>query len=41
MAKYLLEVMAPQALAGTGARAVQVRLWESDESYAEATVDPS
>jgi 6-pyruvoyltetrahydropterin/6-carboxytetrahydropterin synthase len=39
MARYLLDVMAPTALAGSGARATRVRLWESDESYAEAGVD--
>lgn len=41
MAKYLLEEMCPEVLAGTGARACQVRIWETDESYAEASVDPT
>lgn len=35
MARYLLEEMCPKVLAGSGARAVRVRLWETDESYAE------
>ncbi|MEO1614220.1 MAG: 6-carboxytetrahydropterin synthase [Planctomycetota bacterium] len=39
MAKYLLEVMCPEALAGTGATASHVRIWETDESYAEASLD--
>ncbi|MCA9132614.1 MAG: 6-carboxytetrahydropterin synthase [Planctomycetales bacterium] len=38
MARYLLEVMCPQVLEGSGARAVRVRIWETDESYAEAEV---
>lgn len=38
MARYLLEEMCPQALAGSGARAVSVRIWETDESFAEASV---
>ncbi|MCC9604067.1 6-carboxytetrahydropterin synthase [Stieleria sp. JC731] len=39
MAKYLLEEMAPVALDGSGARAVRVRIWETDESFAEASLD--
>ena len=39
MAKYLLEEMCPTALEGSGARAVRVRIWETEESYAEASVD--
>lgn len=39
MAKYLLEVMCPEALDGSGARAVRVRIWETEESYAEASID--
>ncbi|MEL6106987.1 MAG: 6-carboxytetrahydropterin synthase [Planctomycetota bacterium] len=39
MAKYLLEVMCPEVLAGTGSRACQVRIWETDESFAEASID--
>ena len=39
MAKYLLEEMCPLVLEGTGARACQVRIWETDESYAEASLD--
>ncbi|TWT54078.1 6-carboxy-5,6,7,8-tetrahydropterin synthase [Rubripirellula amarantea] len=38
MAKYLLEEMCPEALQGTGARAVRVRVWETDESFAEAAI---
>ncbi len=38
MAKYLLEEVCPQVLEGTGGRAVAVRIWETDESYAEASV---
>lgn len=39
MAKYLLEEMCPIVLSGSGARAVRVRIWETAESYAEASVD--
>ncbi len=39
MARYLLEEMCPKALDGSGARAVRVRIWETDESYAEASLD--
>ncbi len=39
MARYLLEEMCPKALAGSGAKAVRVRLWETDESYAECSLD--
>ncbi len=39
MAKYLLEEVCPVILAATGARATAVRIWETDESYAEARVD--
>jgi len=39
MAKYLLEEVCPTALEGTGGRAIRVRIWETDESYAEAIVD--
>ena len=39
MAKYLLEEACPSLLEGTGGRAVRVRIWETDESYAEASVD--
>ncbi len=38
MAKYLLEEMCPLVLEGSGARAASVRLWETDDSYAEATL---
>jgi len=39
MAKYLLEVMCPAVLEGSGARAVRVRVWETEEAYAEASLD--
>lgn len=39
MAKYLLEEMCPEALAGSGARATRVRIWETEESFAEASVE--
>ena len=38
MARYLLEVMCPEVLSGTGARATSVRIWETEEAYAEATL---
>lgn len=38
MARYLLEVMCPQVLEGSGAHASAVRIWETEESYAEATL---
>jgi 6-pyruvoyltetrahydropterin/6-carboxytetrahydropterin synthase len=39
MAKYLLEDVCPQVLQGTGGIATRVRIWETDESYAEAAID--
>lgn len=39
MAKYLLEEVCPKVLEGTGARATSVRIWETEESYAEAALD--
>ena len=38
MALYLLEIMCPMVLEGTGARATSVRIWETDDSYAEASI---
>ena len=38
MARYLLEEVCPTLLAKTGGRAVRVRIWETDESYAEAAL---
>ncbi len=38
MAKYLLEVAAPELMAGLGGRIVRVRIWETEEAYAEAAV---
>jgi 6-pyruvoyltetrahydropterin/6-carboxytetrahydropterin synthase len=39
MARYLLEEVCPKLLEGTGGIATRVRIWETDESYAEARVD--
>lgn len=39
MARYLLEEVSPKILQGTGARASKVIIWESDESFAEVSVD--
>lgn len=39
MARYLLEVMCPEALAGSGVRATEVRIWETEEAYASASAD--
>lgn len=41
MAKHLLEEVAPHLLEGTGARAVKVVIWETEESYAEVSVEDS
>jgi 6-pyruvoyltetrahydropterin/6-carboxytetrahydropterin synthase len=38
MARYLLDDVCPGLLEGTGARATKVVVWESEDSYAEATV---
>lgn len=37
MAVYFLERICPKILEGTGASAFKVRLWESEETCAEAT----
>ncbi|MFG0255581.1 MAG: 6-pyruvoyl tetrahydropterin synthase family protein [Rhodopirellula sp. JB053] len=39
MAKFLLEKMCPEALEGSGATAVRVRIWETEDSYAEASLN--
>jgi 6-pyruvoyltetrahydropterin/6-carboxytetrahydropterin synthase len=39
MARYLLEEVCPGLLEGTGGVASRVRIWETDESYAEAAID--
>lgn len=39
MAKYLLEEVCPKVLEGTGAVATRVRIWETDEAFAEASRD--
>ena len=38
-AKYLLEEVCPNVLEGTGAVATRVRIWETDEAFAEASRD--
>ena len=38
MARHLLTVVAPERLAGTGARVVRVVLWESENCCAEAAL---
>ena len=38
MARYLLEVVGPKQLAGTGVQLVRVVLWETENCYAEATL---
>lgn len=38
MADHLLRVVAPRVLEGTGVRVVQVTLWETENSYATATL---
>jgi 6-pyruvoyltetrahydropterin/6-carboxytetrahydropterin synthase len=37
LARYLVEVICPQLLAGTGVTARKVVIWETDEACAEAT----
>jgi 6-pyruvoyltetrahydropterin/6-carboxytetrahydropterin synthase len=39
MAKYLLEEVCPMLLKGFGGIAKRVRIWETDESFAEASID--
>ena len=39
MAKYLLEEVCPKILEGTGGRAVKVVIWETEDSFAEVSVD--
>ncbi len=38
LARYLLNVVAPEQLAGTGARIVRVVLWETENCCAEASL---
>ena len=40
MARYLLEVVCPEMLEGTGARRRKVVIWETEESFAEVSVEP-
>ena len=39
MARYLLEEVCPKILQGTGAVAFKIVLWESEESFAEVSLD--
>jgi len=39
MARYLLEEVCPVQLKGSGGVAQRVRIWETDEAFAEAAVD--
>ena len=39
MALYLLETVCPQLLEGTNVHATKVILWETDEAFAEASID--
>jgi len=39
MATYLLREVCPKLLVGKGVTATKVVLWESDESFAEASLD--
>ena len=39
MARYLLEVVGPEQLGGTGVRLVKVVLWETENCFAEVTLD--
>jgi len=41
MATYLLETVCPKLLEGTGVSATKVAIWETEDSFAEATVDQS
>jgi len=39
MARHLLEEICPELLAGTNVRASKVVIWETDEAFAEASLD--
>jgi 6-pyruvoyltetrahydropterin/6-carboxytetrahydropterin synthase len=39
MARYLLENVCPELLAGTGVRATKVVIWETEDACAEASLD--
>jgi 6-pyruvoyltetrahydropterin/6-carboxytetrahydropterin synthase len=39
MARYLLDEVCPMLLDGTGVRTVKVVIWETEDSFAEASVD--
>ena len=39
LARYLLEVVGPQQLAGTGVQLVKVVLWETENCFAEVSLD--
>lgn len=38
MARHLLQVVCPERLAGTGVEVIKVRLWETENCYAEAAL---
>lgn len=38
MAEYLVRIVSPAVLVGTGARVTKVTLWETENCYAEATL---
>ncbi|MCM2282652.1 MAG: 6-carboxytetrahydropterin synthase [Bdellovibrionaceae bacterium] len=38
MAEYLLKVVAPSVLAGSGVRVTQITLWETENCYAEVSL---
>lgn len=39
MATYLLEAVCPKLLKGTGVSCVKVAIWETEDSFAEASID--
>jgi 6-pyruvoyltetrahydropterin/6-carboxytetrahydropterin synthase len=39
MAQYLLQEVCPHLLAETGVTATKVVIWETDESFAEASIE--
>ena len=39
MAKYLLEEVCPMILAGTGGHATKVVIWETEDSFAEVSIE--
>jgi 6-pyruvoyltetrahydropterin/6-carboxytetrahydropterin synthase len=39
MARYLLDEVCPEVLAGTNVTCTKVVIWETDEAFAAATLD--